>query len=191
MARVRLFGQTFTATPKEQLANGEWLMEAREHATRCSPGTMIRVTKAEIVSMDADEAPAAPDAGRAALEQAMADERKTLPSVQQVLAATKKGDTMPGASPGKAAPAAAPAPKPQDDTMTASKLSALADMAKSTTQELEAQADAALTRLDAAKTKAMGGISKLNDIAADLEKSTSAIEDFANQITNGGPPLDK
>ena len=87
MATIRLHGTTITAEPKEQLPNGDWLMEAKHHGPRCAPGTTVRVTQSEIIEMAAAEQPA--DSGMGELEKAMAEERETLPSVQELLAAAK------------------------------------------------------------------------------------------------------
>lgn len=88
MARIRWQGAEYTATPLRQLDNGNWRMKVRQHGPRFSAGSEIEVKPAEIVEMGAAEAPA--DDGRAALEAAMAEERKNLPSVQELLAAARE-----------------------------------------------------------------------------------------------------
>lgn len=90
MARIQWGGSTYFATPIEQLPNGDWRMTAQEHGPRFTIGTEIHVKAAEIVSMDAAEMPPDPAASAAALEQAMADERKTLPTVREVMLANAK-----------------------------------------------------------------------------------------------------
>lgn len=55
MARVRLFGAEFTATPIRQINATTWLMRAEAHTSRCSPGSEIMVKVAEIVEMAAAE----------------------------------------------------------------------------------------------------------------------------------------
>lgn len=94
MARVRVFGQTFSATPVRRLPDGSWIMTANEHAARCVPGAEIKVAAAEIIEMAAAETPD-PAASQAALDAAMAEERKTLTPVAELLAAAPK--TVPGA----------------------------------------------------------------------------------------------
>jgi hypothetical protein len=76
----------------------------------------------------------------------------------------------------------------QDEDMT-SKLKALAGLAKSTVAQVEADAEAAVNRLQAAQQKAHSGVDKINSVAGEIEDSAASLEDFANQITNGGPPL--
>lgn len=76
----------------------------------------------------------------------------------------------------------------QEDDMS-SKLTALADLAKSTIAEVEADAEAEVTKLLAAKTKANAAVAGVGVIRTGIESGTKELEDFANQLTNGGPPL--
>lgn len=85
MARVQWHGSSFIAEPKEQLENGDWLMVAKEHGPRCSPGTIIRVKQNEIVEMAAAEMPDTATS-QAALDKALAEERKTITPVAELLA---------------------------------------------------------------------------------------------------------
>lgn len=85
MARVSLHGMIITAEPVRQLENGDWIMVAKQHGPRCSIGTEIQVRLGDIEEMAAAETPPA-DGGHAALDAAMAEERKTLPTVQELLA---------------------------------------------------------------------------------------------------------
>jgi hypothetical protein len=114
MARVRLAGITLTADPVEQKTNGKWLMRARMHTGRTSPGTIIEVDESDILEMAAAEMPGyapipndltigpipADKIGLAELEKGMAEERKTLPSPAELIAAHQKslaeGKTPPG-----------------------------------------------------------------------------------------------
>jgi hypothetical protein len=179
MARVSWHGQTFNAVPLEQLANGDWLMEAREHGARFTVGTKIVVTTKQIVSMDAAEMPA-PAESATALQSAMDAERETLPTVAELLA--KRNDPPPAPT--------APSPAP-DTTDMPSKLAQLAALAATTNTEIEAQADKSLNRLTAARAKAQDGLGKLDGLTAEIEAGTAAIEDMANQLTNGAPSLGK
>ena len=70
-----------------------------------------------------------------------------------------------------------------------SKLSTLASMAAGLTQSVEAKADASITKLNQAHSKAHGALEKLDGVTATIDKSGSDIEAFVNQLTNGGPPL--
>lgn len=70
-----------------------------------------------------------------------------------------------------------------------SKLSTLAATAAGLTQSVEAAADASLTKLNAAQTKANDALAKLDAVTATIDKSGTDIENFVNQLTNGGPPL--
>lgn len=101
MARVQWHGQNFNATPIEQYPNGDWLMESLAHGPRISVGTRIRVTSKEIIEMAAAETPPNPAESAATLETAMADERKTLPSIAELRAqrADQPQDTANGQAP--------------------------------------------------------------------------------------------
>jgi hypothetical protein len=70
-----------------------------------------------------------------------------------------------------------------------SKLSALAAALNEIPKQVEAEAEKALARLTTAKDAAFGGIDKINTVAGEIEQSARDIENFTNQITNGGPPL--
>ena len=88
MARVRMFGAEFAADLIEQLADGTWKAIARAHTGRTRPGTTIICKQSEIIEGAAAEMPApSPTAGLADLERGMAEERKTLPPVSELLAA--------------------------------------------------------------------------------------------------------
>lgn len=80
----------------------------------------------------------------------------------------------------------APAPS-QVTRMT--KLSELAAALNDIPKQVEADAEAALNRLIAAKEKASNATSRIHDVAGKIEAAAAEIEDFTNQITNGGPPL--
>lgn len=83
MARIRWHGSEHEAEPIQELPNGNWLMKAQEHGARFAIGTLIEVKPGEIVTMD--KGTPNPAATPAALEVAMAEERKTLPSVRELL----------------------------------------------------------------------------------------------------------
>lgn len=70
-----------------------------------------------------------------------------------------------------------------------SKLSELASSIDAAVKGVEAEAERALARLHKARDGATTGITKIDGISAQIEKSTQEIEDFTNKITNGGPPL--
>ncbi len=94
MARIQWHGSQFTVEPIEQLPNGDWLMKSLEHGPRFTVGTKIQVKQADIISMDAAEMPDV--AGSATkLEQALIEERKTLPTVREVLLANAKKAAAP------------------------------------------------------------------------------------------------
>jgi hypothetical protein len=80
MARVRLFGAEFNADPLYKVEGG-WIMRSRAHTSRCSQGTNIFVSNAEIIEMAAAEQV---PPGEDHLEAAMAAERETLPSFAEV-----------------------------------------------------------------------------------------------------------
>lgn len=90
MARVRWHGTEFYADPVRQLPNGNWLMIAKQHGPRFTIGTEIEVMQAEVVEMAAAETPPSYAESIAALELAMAEERKALPSPQELIANAPK-----------------------------------------------------------------------------------------------------
>lgn len=79
--------------------------------------------------------------------------------------------------------------QPREKDHMTSKLKALAGLAKSTVAKVEADAEAAVNRLQAAQAKASAGVGKIHSVAGEIEQSAVQLEDFAAQITNGGPPL--
>lgn len=90
MARIRWFGHEFEAKPLELLENGDWLMEASGHGPRHVPGAHIKVKPHEIIELVGPEIAQISEAeSRAALESAMAEERKTLPPVETLLKGVK------------------------------------------------------------------------------------------------------
>lgn len=80
-------------------------------------------------------------------------------------------------------------PEPRDHEDMTSKLSTLADLAKTTIAEVEADAEAEVTKLLAAKTRANAAVANVGTIRTGMESGAKELEDFANQLTNGGPPL--
>lgn len=143
MARVRWFGTEFTATPVEQLPNGDWRMMAREHTGRTAPGTIVVVKQTEIVpgTMSADDAAPDPAAGLAALDAAMAKEREALPSPAELI---KRAVGVP--DPFQIAPETAPTQDhPMNDHFSA-KLAAAAGVAKDAMAAIESRADALIAR---------------------------------------------
>lgn len=127
MARVTWRGETFAARPIAQNADGSWLMEATQHTGRTAPGTHITVQPSEIVAGtmpaagQSDTTQPLADNGQAALDAAMAEERKTLPTPAQLIAqfqaerGMKQGD--PGAVPLGPMEAPQPAPTPKGKRM--------------------------------------------------------------------------
>ena len=71
-----------------------------------------------------------------------------------------------------------------------SKLSELARSVNDCHKVVEDEAHRALARVQSARDKAVAGIAKIDGISDSIEKSAADIENFTNQITNGGPPLE-
>lgn len=91
MARVHWQGFEFRADPVRQLDNGSWLMVAKQHGPRFSVGTEIEVSPGEIISMTPEEMPPTEEAKSfAAIEAAMSEERKMLPTPQELIAKAPK-----------------------------------------------------------------------------------------------------
>ncbi|WP_316172996.1 hypothetical protein [Bradyrhizobium sp. SZCCHNRI2049] len=87
---------------------------------------------------------------------------------------------------------------PTDTTSTAtpptpaapvSRLAALAAALNDIPRQVEADAEAALIRLQAAREKSSSATARIHDVAGQIETTATAIENFVNQISNGGPPL--
>lgn len=96
MARIRWHGTTYSVEPIEKLPNGDWLMMANEHGPRFTIGTKIQVKAADIVDMNEHNPVKSAAESAAALEKAMAAERKELPSVQEMLAKAPTGHEAQG-----------------------------------------------------------------------------------------------
>lgn len=94
MARVQWHGTDFYAEPLEELPGGKWKMRAKSHHPRCSPGTVIIVAQDEILEMAAAEAPPTAESS-AALEAAMAEERKMLPTFAEIHARNQAAKGQP------------------------------------------------------------------------------------------------
>lgn len=88
MPRIKAFGRTFNAKLIADMGNGVYRMEATEHTARTAPGTIITVNKTEVV--DWGETGSASENGLAAVDKAMAEERKTLPPVTTLLKGAEK-----------------------------------------------------------------------------------------------------
>jgi hypothetical protein len=103
MATVKMFGQQFAVDLVQKLgldSKGQqlWKAVSRAHTGRTVPGTTITVNQSEILQADQDElngsvasrcAPPSSSevtASQAALEVAMAEERKTLPTPAELIA---------------------------------------------------------------------------------------------------------
>lgn len=207
MARVTWNGETFLAKPIEQNPDGSWVMEALQHTGRTVPGTRITVQQNEIVpgSMPAPGQPdttAAPaDTGQAALDAAMAEERKTLVSPADLIAqfqASKKdspqGDTgavPPGPTP---APAAAPNSQARGPNLMSiealkAKLATAAGVVAEVEADISAKADAIIGRRDELKAKSTQAFAPHNSM---LDEASKGLDDVTNALTvlsNGGPPL--
>ena len=188
MARVRWFGTTLAADPVKENPDGSWDMIARSHTARTVPGTRIYVQKSEIVSMDPI---AAPDvtASQAALEAAMAEERKTLTPVADLLARAPK--TVVSVPPG---PTQAPSPARQQPSSSMSqadrfreKVMKMTDEGKKLTDTLELRVDKFLARVDQVKEhadKAFGAHETMLDMH---EAGVQHVEDSLRLLDNGGP----
>jgi hypothetical protein len=183
-------------------------VEALEHGPRFVPGTLIRVTANEVVDLGIAP-PVDPAASQAALDKAMAQGRENLPTVQELLAKAKPQESdlvrfVDG--PLRQMAPIVPLPPPPDLTATSantpttpqgkpemSKLSELAGLAATATKDIEAEADRVSNRLNAARAKAFTATAKIDGVSAEIEKGVAAVEDLANQLTNGGPsgPLSK
>lgn len=71
-----------------------------------------------------------------------------------------------------------------------SKLSELAGSVTKALKAVEDDAERALSRLHKARDNANNATAKIDGISSSIEKSTADIENFTNQLTNGGPPLE-
>lgn len=215
MAKISWNGTPYTAEPVEELANGDWHMRMQQHGPRFTVGTVILVKAKDILELAAAEMPPAPEASVAALQVAMDADKATRPTPAQLIAnwrngnpaasppissvtqpasaaaATKAGSVpvSPALNPAANAASVPVSPQPQETADMSSKLAALPGLAKTVAANVEAQASATSDRLTKAQAGAGVAIDKLNTVAADVEKSTSDLEDVVNQLTNGAPPL--
>ncbi len=109
MARIRWHGAEYTCKPVRQVSDTVWRFKMRDHGPRWAAGSEIEVAQNDIVEMAAAELPIVRDASLAALDAAMAAERQTLPTVQELLADARAQGTLVNAKPEEGAPAAADA----------------------------------------------------------------------------------
>lgn len=117
MARVRFAGTEIAVDVIEKTPDGDYFVRARQHGPRTSIGTLIRVKRSEFTELKPTEDPGTPQfaaveiengivdkvaevASQAALDKAMAEERKTLPSPADLIAQHRaniaEGKTLPG-----------------------------------------------------------------------------------------------
>ena len=190
MARVRWFGTTLAADPVQENPDGSWDMIARSHTARTVPGTRINVQKSEIVSMDPI---AAPDvtASQAALEAAMAEERKTLTPVADLLARAPK--TVVSVPPG---PTHAPSLARQQPSSSMSsdrndrlraKLSSAAVVVKQLSDQIEARADSIIAQREKIAGHADRAFAPHEAALASHEAGLQEVEDALRLLDNGGP----
>jgi len=204
MAKVRWRGESFDARPISQNPDGSWLMEAQEHTSRTAPGTRITALASEIVAGtmpgEANATPAAPpgaDKGQAALDAAMAEERKTLPDPASLIAAaqaaktaqTTQGDAGAVSGGPTQAPAGAQASNEGTKAMAlGDKLKLYASGTSDFMSAIEKTVDQRLVAQAAKKadmTKRINGVfAKTDAIEADAEAGLKALENTLNQLTN-------
>lgn len=109
MARIRWHGAEYTAVPVSQIDDKTWLMSMTQHGPRFTPGTEVHVKVSEIIEMAAAETPGDFETFLAAsdLEADMAEERKTLPTVHELLGKARKDGTIVNPKPVEETPNAA------------------------------------------------------------------------------------
>ena len=203
MATVSWNGAKFYAAPVQELPNGDWLMKMQQHGPRFSIGTTVRIKASEIIELASAEMP--PTDGAAELQAAMDARPANMLTPAQIIANWHAGtlNTAPAQPNTPAAPTVAvaasalsgaslpspalqPAQQPQDPAMS-SKLAALPGLAQDFAASVNSLADTTAARLQKAKAGAGAVVDKLNAVSAEVEASTSAIEDVINQMTNGAP----
>ena len=94
MATIRWHGTEYVGEPVRLLDNGDWVFKMHQHGPRWAAGAEIQVKQSEIVEMAAAETPIVRDAGLAELDAAMAKDRETLPTVQDLIAAARRDGTV-------------------------------------------------------------------------------------------------
>lgn len=70
--------------------------------------------------------------------------------------------------------------------MLSDKFKRLAERSKAVPEALAQRADRAFERLDAAETRAINGLDRIEKSVTDAEDAAAVVEDAANQLTNGG-----
>jgi hypothetical protein len=81
-------------------------------------------------------------------------------------------------------------PDVQDHKPMASKLSQLVDVAQDTHHSIESEAEKAVDRLVKSKARAADGIGKIHGLADGYDRDASALDAFANKLSNF-PPSDE
>ena len=188
MARIRWREGDFTADPVRELPDGSWEMIARTHSARTVPGTPVIVTKGEILEMAAAEQPGEASTSQAALEAAMAEERKTLPSVAELLAKAPKTvpDTGVSVPPGPTQAQSDSMSSDRNDRLRA-KLSSAATVVKDLSAKIEARADAIIAARDQIAGHADRAFAPHEAALASHEAGLKEVEDALRLLDNGGP----
>lgn len=225
MARVRMFGTEFTAEVLKDNGDGTFLMKAKQHTARTAVGTQFTATRKEITEMAAAEMPGtdrikslpgidtmwvdAPDggtvavsgdSGQSALDAAMADERKTIATPAEIIAAYRKDkgiEPAPAPTTGVSVPpgptvAPTPAPNPPGPAPMTSRIAEKAKLLASTTKGFQASVEGVLdTAIAAVQTKQSDATTRLGTamqsikaVTADADAGLQAIDDLVSQLTN-------
>lgn len=93
MARIRWQGSEYTGDPVEE-RDGGWTFKMHQHGPRWAKGSTIFVHTKDIIELAAAETPMCRDADIAALEHGMAQERETLPTVQELIKGARADGTV-------------------------------------------------------------------------------------------------
>lgn len=208
MARVRWNGQEFNATLIDQLPNGNYRMKATEHGPRgtlprVEAGTVIEVRQDEIVGLNIGNAKFLGPGAQAQIAGQQSGQISTSVPLPDAVGApvilTRDAPVvalarlLAAGSAVSVSPAAAPAPQPAPSRTTAMantpKLNSLMGSYDAFTARVEAAADAVHKRLDAIGGQAETSTAKLSKAVDPIEAMVKQIDDTANQLTNGGPPL--
>ena len=200
MPRVRAFGQEFNAEIVKDNGDGTYLMKALERTGRTARGGTFTAEEREIIPISGHvtglgEVPPGSTMTRPSTWQPARVPCAPFARTKILDPATPGGD---GGLQSTLASGIGHVPSeadqrgiyrglkltPSKPMHLADKLKALSDGAKSLAADVEAQADAALAKQDAVKTRLANAFSNVQSVIADAEAGVTAVEEAMKGLTN-------
>ncbi len=176
MPRVRWQGTEFRASVVEGLPNGNYRMMAQEDTARVAAGTIIEVKPEEIIAAEVGGVSFAL-AGAGVRTDATGAAQPSRPAVTAPL--TPDPPSAPPQSKAKPMPVTAQTPK----------LNGLPNAFASFIARVEAAAGKVHDKMNSVAGETESAVTKFSGAIDPIAAMAKQIDDTANQLTNGGPPL--